>query len=67
MIQPTDLTKFKKEGQSEDASIQLRRVTKIVTGGRQEKETGWESGEGRKKGSRIRLEGDRRLWGVRGP
>jgi hypothetical protein len=60
MIHPTDSKKLnKKKGLNEDASISLRRESKIVTGGRRRERPGgrWE-GE-RKRGTGSGMEEDR--------
>jgi hypothetical protein len=57
MVQLTDHMKLKKkEEQSVDASILLKRGNKIITGGREREDlAGREEGEGKKRGS-IRYE-----------
>jgi hypothetical protein len=59
-IQFTDHMKPKKEDQSVDTSVLLRRGNKINTRGRVTEESGRERGQGRKKGSRSRYG---RRWG----
>ena len=55
MIQLTDHMKLnKKEGQSVDASIPLRRGNKIIMGGRGREGPGWERGQGGEEGNMIR-------------
>ena len=55
-IQFTDHMKLKKEDQSVDASVLLRRGNKIIKGSR-----GWE-GLGRKRGVEGEKEGQNQVW-----